>query len=79
MVVRQQRMAVRHRDILSRVHFSDGARADRVAALLVDAGFGDIRIDTRLGAIHRAQSRQFGLRRSLLRWSEHRYAISARG
>lgn len=68
----------RHADILSRVHFSHGARADEVAALMRAAGFSDLRIDTRLGAIHRAQAAQFGWRKSLLRRSEHRYAISAR-
>ncbi len=71
-------MASRHRDILGRVHFSGGARADDVARLLADAGFGDIRIDTDLRAIHRAQARGLGLRKSLLRRSEHRYAVSAR-
>lgn len=67
----------RHRDILSRVHFSDGARAGAVVALLQDAGFVDIRVDTSLRAIHRAQGAQLGWRKSLLRRSEHRYAISA--
>ncbi|WP_290892746.1 class I SAM-dependent methyltransferase [Hoeflea sp.] len=70
-------MARRHAEILSQVHFSGGARAEAVAALLAQASFADIRIDTRLGAIHRAQARQFGWRKSLLRFSEHRYAISA--
>lgn len=73
----QAAMALRHADILSRVHFSQGARAADVAALLAEAGFTGIRIDTRLGAIHRAQARQFGWRKSLLRRCEHRYAISA--
>ncbi|MEI4488769.1 methyltransferase domain-containing protein [Frigidibacter sp. MR17.14] len=68
----------RHADILSRVYFSQGARADHIARLLADAGFRDIRIDTRLGAIHRAQAASFGLKRSLLRRTEHRYAICAR-
>lgn len=67
----------RHREILRRVHFSDGARADQVAALLEQAGFIDIRIETRLGRIHRAQAAQLGWRKALLRRSEHRYAISA--
>lgn len=71
-------MAARHRDILGRVHFSNGAQADAVARLLADAGFGDIRIDTNLRAVHRAQSRQLGLRKSWLRRSEHRYVIRAR-
>ena len=71
-------MAARHAEILARVHFSDGARAGEVAAMLAAAGFTDIRIDTRFNAIHRAQARQVGWRKSLLRRSEHRYAISAR-
>ena len=70
-------MARRHADILARVHFAQGARAADVAALLAQAGFTGIRIDMRLGAIHRAQARQFGWRKSLLRRCEHRYAISA--
>ncbi|MGR3803671.1 class I SAM-dependent methyltransferase [Marinibacterium profundimaris] len=68
----------RHEDILSRVHFSGGARAEEVAQLLTAAGFEALRIDTGLGAIHRAQARELGWRKSLLRRSEHRYAISAR-
>jgi ubiquinone/menaquinone biosynthesis C-methylase UbiE len=67
----------RHADILSRVHFSTGARAVDVAAMLEEAGFGEIRIDTDLSAIHRAQRTDLGWRRSLLRRREQRYAISA--
>ena len=69
--------ADRHASILARVYFSGGARAEAVAALLAAAGFTDIRVDTRLGAIHRAQSRSMAWKRSLLRRAEHRYAISA--
>ncbi|NVO23280.1 class I SAM-dependent methyltransferase [Donghicola mangrovi] len=71
-------MAARHTEILSQVHFSGGARAKDVATLLELAGFTDITINTDLRAIHRAQARQLGLRKSLLRRSEHRYAVSAR-
>jgi len=71
-------MAERHADILSRVHFSSGARAESVAALLRAAGFVNIKIDTALGRIHRAQAAGFGWKKSLMRRSEHRYAISAR-
>ena len=71
-------MARRHAEILSRVHFSSGARADNVAELLDAAGFVDVWIDTSFGPIHRAQADGFGWRRSLIRRSEHRYAISAR-
>ena len=70
-------MALRHREILARVFFSQGARASHVAALLRDAGFSDIRIDHKFGAIHRAQAHKLGVLKSLLRRSEHRYAISA--
>lgn len=71
-------MPYRHAGILSRVHFSSGARAEEVAGLLVRAGFAGVTIDTRLGAIHRAQAAGLGWKRALLRHSEHRYAISAR-
>lgn len=70
-------MMATHHSILSRVHFSQGARADDVADMLRDAGFTDIRIDTRLGAIHRAQRRNFSWLKSLERATQHRYAISA--
>lgn len=70
-------MPDRHADILSRVHFSSGARASEVARMLEHAGFVGIRIDTDLAAIHRAQADVVGWKRSLLRRSEHRYAISA--
>lgn len=70
--------AARHRRILRQVHFADGARAGAISDMLAQAGFTDIRIDTRLGRIHRAQARQMGWTRYLLRRSEHRFAISAR-
>jgi ubiquinone/menaquinone biosynthesis C-methylase UbiE len=69
--------ATRHEDILARVHFSAGARADAVATMLQAAGYGEVSIDTRLASIHRAQGAQFGWRKSMLRRSEHRYAIRA--
>jgi len=75
---RSQNMNSRHQEILSQVHFSQGARAEQVAFLLSEAGFSDIRIDTHLGRIHRAQAQQLGWRRSSIRRSEHRYAISAK-
>lgn len=68
----------RHNSILSRVHFSNGARAEAVVELLKEAGFTDIRVDTDLRAIHRAQAQGLGWKKSLLRRSEHRYAISAK-
>jgi len=66
-----------HRNILSRVYFSQGARAEDVAKLLAETGFTDIRIDFDLGAIHRAQRRNFPLLKALERATQHRYAISA--
>jgi ubiquinone/menaquinone biosynthesis C-methylase UbiE len=74
---RGSEMTRRHAEILAQVHFSDGARAEAVAALLADAGFTNIQIDTRFGAIHRAQAQSFGWKKALLRRSEHRYAVSA--
>ena len=71
-------MVERHTRILSRVYFSDGARAQAVAELLAEVGFVDIRIDSAFGAIHRAQASLLGWKRSLLRRCEHRYAISAK-
>ena len=67
----------RHRDILARVHFNKGARAEAVAQMLQAAGFDRITTDRRMAPIHRAQAAQLGLGKSLLRRSEHRYAISA--
>ena len=66
-----------HNSILSRVHFSQGARADAVAALLEEAGFGGIAIDTDLRDIHRAQARHWNLLKGMARGLQHRYAISA--
>lgn len=71
-------MPDRHARILSRVHFSTGARAADVALLLEKAGFTEIKIDTRLGSIHKAQAFGLGWKRALLRRSEHRYSICAR-
>lgn len=64
--------------ILGQVHFRHGARADEVAALLRDAGFGPIAIDTDLSRIHREQARNLPLLRALDRSTQHRYAIAAR-
>ncbi|WP_108658237.1 class I SAM-dependent methyltransferase [Acuticoccus kandeliae] len=66
-----------HQDILSRLPFAHGARAGEIAALLKDAGFGDIVIDEDLGAIHRAQARHMHLSKGLERMLQHRYAIRA--
>ena len=67
----------RHAEIVSKLYFRAGARANHVAALLHASGFDQIEIDTDLAPIHRAQRSTLGWRKSLLRRSEHRYAISA--
>lgn len=70
-------MMATHRSILSRVHFSGGARAEAVAELLRDAGFVDIRIDRDLRQIHRTQARNWNFFKGLARQCQHRYAIRA--
>ncbi|MCK3778010.1 methyltransferase domain-containing protein [Ensifer sesbaniae] len=70
-------MMATHRSILSRVHFSEGARAEAVVVLLQRAGFVDIEVDTDLGEIHRTQARNWNVFKGLARQSQHRYAIRA--
>ena len=70
-------MLATHQSILSRVHFSSGARADAVADLLASAGFHDIVIDTDMRAIHRAQKKNFPFLKRLERATQHRFAICA--
>lgn len=70
-------MMATHREILSQVHFRNGARAEAVCALLAEAGFTDITIDTDLKAIHRTQRKHFSLLKGLERATQHRYAICA--
>jgi len=67
-----------HERILGQVYFSAGARADRVAALLREAGFDEVGIDTDLTRIHRAQARNLPLLRAVARATQHRYAVVAR-
>lgn len=67
----------RHNSILSRVYFSRGARAEEICELLREAGFDTPSIDTRLGAIHRAQARQMNFLKALERATQYRYAICA--
>ncbi|MET0742322.1 MAG: methyltransferase domain-containing protein [Microvirga sp.] len=67
-----------HDRILSQVYFSEGARADAVAALAQRAGFRDIVIDRDLARIHRAQWKLMPLKQRLERASQDRYAICAR-
>ncbi|TYC66782.1 methyltransferase domain-containing protein [Stappia sp. BW2] len=66
-----------HRNILSRVHFSNGAKAEAVVDLLRDAGFRQIVVDTDLKAVHRAQRRHLPFFKGLERATQHRYAICA--
>ena len=66
-----------HRNILSRAYFSNGARADKVAALLARAGFEDIIIDTDLRAIHNAQKANFPWLKRIERATQHRFSICA--
>lgn len=66
-----------HRDILARVYFSNGARADAVSALLRQSGFDPVTIDFKLGPIHQAQRKHIGFAKGLERGAQHRYAICA--
>lgn len=66
-----------HERILSQVHFSKGARAEDIAALLRAAGFEDVVIDRDHGAIRRAQGRHMPLHQRIDRASQDRYAIRA--
>ena len=70
-------LAQTHQSILSRVYFSQGARADAVAALLKETGFTSVTVDTDMRAIHRAQKKNFGFLKGLERATQHRYAICA--
>nr|WP_255720474.1 class I SAM-dependent methyltransferase [Acuticoccus kalidii] len=71
------RLARAHRSILERVPFAQGARADRVAGLLAEAGFERIEVDMHLGPIHRAQARRMTFFKGADRLIQHRYAIRA--
>ncbi|CAN7283556.1 class I SAM-dependent methyltransferase [Rhizobium sp. LjRoot30] len=70
-------MAGTHESILSRVHFSGGARADAVCRLLGEAGFSPVTPDTNLRQIHKAQAAHFGFFKATARGLQHRYAIVA--
>lgn len=70
-------MAGTHQSILSRVHFSGGARAEAVVPLLEEAGFASVVIDTNLQRIHKAQGAHFGFFKAIARGLQHRYAIVA--
>ncbi|NTE88899.1 class I SAM-dependent methyltransferase [Agrobacterium rubi] len=71
-------MAGTHNSILSRVYFSQGARAEAVAALLRDAGFEDVVVDTDLRAIHKTQAKNWNVLKAAARGIQHRYAVSGR-
>lgn len=66
-----------HRDILARVHFSNGARADEVAVMLEKVGFDPIAVDFDLKQIHSAQKKHISFAKGLERGAQHRYAICA--
>jgi len=70
-------MAGKHEEILSQVHFSGGARAQDVAALLRQAGFEAVTIDHDLKTIHRAQAKHLSFFKATARGLQHRYAICA--
>lgn len=70
-------MMATHRSILSRVHFSEGARAEAVVELLQKAGFVDITVDRDLREIHRSQAKNWNVFKGLARQSQHRYAVRA--
>ncbi|MEB2844088.1 methyltransferase domain-containing protein [Rhizobiales bacterium RZME27] len=70
-------LAGKHQEILSQVHFSGGARADDVAALLRQAGFASVIIDHDLKTIHRAQAKHLSFFKATARGLQHRYAICA--
>lgn len=66
-----------HNSILKRVHFSGGARAEEIAALLSQAGFENVVIDRQFGPIRKAQGRHMPLSQRIDRASQDRYAIQA--
>jgi ubiquinone/menaquinone biosynthesis C-methylase UbiE len=70
-------MAGTHKSILSRVHFSGGARVDTVSNLLTQTGFSPVTCDTNLRQIHKAQASHFGFFKAVARGLQHRYAIMA--
>jgi ubiquinone/menaquinone biosynthesis C-methylase UbiE len=66
-----------HNSILSRVYFSQGARADAVAELLRATGFEQIVVDTDLRDIHKTQAKNWNVVKAAARGVQHRYAICA--
>ncbi len=70
-------LAGKHEEILRQVHFSKGARAGDVAALLASTGFVNVVVDTDLSRIHKAQAANWNILKALARGLQHRYAICA--
>jgi ubiquinone/menaquinone biosynthesis C-methylase UbiE len=70
-------MMENHRSIISRVHFSQGARAEAVSGMLAAAGFVNVVIDTDLDDIHRTQAKHWNILKGFARATQHRYAIRA--
>jgi hypothetical protein len=70
-------LADTHKSILSRVYFSNGARADAVAGLFQRVGFDNVIVDTDLRQIHKAQAKNWNYLKALSRGIQHRFAISA--
>nr|WP_298098115.1 class I SAM-dependent methyltransferase [uncultured Shinella sp.] len=70
-------MAGTHESILSRVHFSSGAKVAAVSDMLKTAGFSSVTADTNLRQIHKAQAAHFGFFKAVARGLQHRYAIVA--
>lgn len=66
-----------HQSILSRVYFSNGARAEAVVDLLRQAGFKTMVVDTDMRDIHRTQKKNFDFLKGIERATQHRYAICA--
>ncbi len=66
-----------HQDILARVHFSNGAQAKEVKAMLCQTGFDPIVVDFDLKKIHSAQKKHISFAKGLERGAQHRYAICA--
>ena len=66
-----------HQDILARVHFSNGARAEEVKTMLAKTGFDPIAVDFDLKQIHSAQKKHISFAKGLERGAQHRYAICA--
>lgn len=67
----------RHNRILEQVHFSKGARAEDIAALLSQAGFENVVIDRAFAPIRKAQGRHMPLHQRIDRASQDRYAVHA--